>query len=119
MLGGLAYSNDLTQWLTYEPTDPDHKLAASWHSYNSNSCNTRSCWISQISPVIAKVPLITGEIGENDCADDYIDQLTDWLDTKARVEGDTAIGPEPSNPERAAVRAPSTCSPRPCNSRSS
>jgi len=82
MLGGLAYSNDLTQWLTYEPTDPDHNLAASWHSYNFNACITRSCWISQISPVIAKVPLIVGEIGENDCAADYIDPLTAWLDTK-------------------------------------
>jgi endoglucanase len=31
--------------------------------------------------VIVEIPLITGEFGENDCADDYIDQLTDWLHT--------------------------------------
>jgi endoglucanase len=82
MLGGLEFANDLTQWLTYEPTDPDHNLVASWHSYNFNACNTQSCWTSQIAPVIAKVPVIAGEIGENDCADDYIDPLMTWLDSK-------------------------------------
>jgi hypothetical protein len=82
MLGGLAYSNDLTQWLTYKPTDPDGNLAAAWHSYNFNVCDTQSCWTSQISPVIAQVPLIAGEIGENDCADTYIDPLMSYLDSE-------------------------------------
>jgi endoglucanase len=82
MLGGLAYSNDLTQWLQYEPTDPDHNLAASWHSYNFNTCSTQSCWTSQIAPVIAQVPLIAGEIGENDCSGSYIGPLTTWLDSQ-------------------------------------
>ena len=39
MLGGEEYSNDLTDWLQYEPTDPDHNLVASWHSYNFNACS--------------------------------------------------------------------------------
>jgi len=82
MLGGLAYANDLTQWSQYEPTDPDGDLTASWHSYNFNSCSTQSCWTSQIAPVIAKVPLITGELGENDCAGTYIDPLMTWLDSE-------------------------------------
>jgi len=81
MLGGLAWANDLTQWLAYEPTDPDHDLAASWHSYNFNACRTESCWNSQIAPVAAQVPVIAGEIGENDCADTYISPLMAWLDT--------------------------------------
>jgi endoglucanase len=82
MLGGLEYSNDLTQWLSYEPTDPDHNLVASWHSYNFNTCDTQSCWTSQVAPVIAQVPVIAGEIGENDCADTYIDPLMTWLDSE-------------------------------------
>ncbi len=82
MLGGLAYSNDLTQWLNYKPRDPDNNLTASWHSYNFNSCNNQSCWSSQIAPVIAQVPLITGEIGENDCAGGYIGPLMSWLDSQ-------------------------------------
>jgi aryl-phospho-beta-D-glucosidase BglC (GH1 family) len=82
MLGGLEYANDLTQWLTYEPTDPDHNLVASWHSYNFNTCSTQSCWTSQVQPVIAQVPVVAGEIGENDCADTYVDPLMTWLDSQ-------------------------------------
>ena len=83
MLGGLAWSNDLTGWLSHQPADPDHNLAASWHSYNFNACSVKSCWTGQIAPVIAKVPVIAGEIGENDCADSYIDPLTSWLNSKS------------------------------------
>jgi hypothetical protein len=81
MLGGIEYANDLTQWLTYEPADPDGNLVASWHSYNFNTCSTQSCWTSQVAPVAAKVPVVAGEIGENDCADTYIDPLMTWLDS--------------------------------------
>ena len=81
MLGGLAYSNDLTGWLAHEPTDPDHNLVASWHSYNFNSCSSSSCWDSQIAPVLASVPVVAGEIGENDCAHGYVDSLMSWLDS--------------------------------------
>ncbi|HZR43528.1 MAG TPA: cellulase family glycosylhydrolase [Ktedonobacteraceae bacterium] len=81
MLGGLAYSNDLTGWLTNEPTDPNNNLAASVHIYNFNTCNNPSCWNSQIAPVAAKVPVIAGEIGENDCAHGFIDALMSWLDS--------------------------------------
>jgi hypothetical protein len=82
MLGGEEYSNDLTDWLAYEPTDPDHNLVASWHSYNFNTCSTQSCWTSEVAPVIAAVPVVAGEIGENDCADGYVDPLMTWLDSE-------------------------------------
>jgi len=83
MAGGLTWSNDLAGWLAHKPADPDHNLAASWHSYNFNACSTTACWNSQIAPVAAKVPLIAGEIGENDCAAKYITPLTQWMDTKS------------------------------------
>jgi len=82
MLGGLEYSNDLTQWLAFKPTDPDGNLVASWHSYNFNTCSTQACWTSQIAPVIAQVPVITGEMGENNCADTYINPLMTFLDSQ-------------------------------------
>ena len=82
MLGGEEFSNDLTGWLANEPTDPDHNLVASWHSYNFNACSSQSCWTSQVAPVIAQVPVIAGEIGENDCAGGYITPLTTWLDSQ-------------------------------------
>lgn len=83
MLGGIGWSDDLTQWLRNEPADPDHNLAASWHTYNFNRCASLSCWNSQVAPVIAKVPVIAGEIGENDCADTYIGPLMSWLDARS------------------------------------
>ncbi len=83
MLGGLGYASDLSEWLKYEPTDPDHNLAASFHAYNFSGCHVSGCWNSQIAPVLKKVPLIVGEIGENDCADDYIDPLMNWLDARS------------------------------------
>ena len=82
MLGGEEYSNDLTGWLQYEPTDPDHNLVASWHSYNFNTCSSQSCWTSQVAPVIAAVPVVAGEIGENDCAGTYVTPLTTWLESE-------------------------------------
>ncbi|WP_284749415.1 cellulase family glycosylhydrolase [Amycolatopsis sp. RTGN1] len=80
MLGGLAYSNDLTGWLQYKPSDPAGNLVASWHSYNFNTCSSSSCWDSQLAPVAAAVPLVAGEIGENDCASGYVTGLMDWFD---------------------------------------
>ena len=81
MLGGQSYSNDLTGWLPNEPTDPDHNLVASWHSYNFNACSHQSCWDQQVAPVWP-VPVVAGEIGENDCAGGYINPLTTWLDSR-------------------------------------
>ncbi|UQU62445.1 cellulase family glycosylhydrolase [Couchioplanes caeruleus] len=80
MIGGLAYSNDLSQWLTYAPADPLHNLAAFAHIYNFNSCANTSCWDSQLAPVAARVPLTLTEIGENDCAHGFVDTLMDWAD---------------------------------------
>jgi len=81
-LGGEEFSNEMTQWLAFEPTDPAGNLVAAWHSYNFNTCSNQSCWTSQVAPVIAKVPLIAGEIGENDCASGYITPLMSFLDSQ-------------------------------------
>jgi hypothetical protein len=64
LLGGLAWSNDLSQWLANLPSDPQHNLAASWHVYNFNACSNTGCYDSQAGPVAAQVPLVAGEIGE-------------------------------------------------------
>ncbi|GHO56663.1 cellulase family glycosylhydrolase [Ktedonobacter robiniae] len=81
LLGGLAWSNDLSQWLANKPSDPQNNLAASVHIYNFNACSNSSCWDSQIAPVIAQVPVIAGEIGENDCASGFVNTLTSWFDS--------------------------------------
>jgi endoglucanase len=81
MLGGVAWSNDLSQWLTYKPTDSTGNLMAAWHVYNFNSCSNTSCWDSQVATVAAQVPVMAGEIGQNSCAHDFIDQVMTWADT--------------------------------------
>ncbi len=82
LLGGLAYSNDLSQWLTYKPTDPAGSLVAAWHVYNFNTCSSESCWNSTLAPVAAQVPLVAGEIGENTCAHGFVDQVMKWFDDR-------------------------------------
>ncbi|MFI1994140.1 cellulase family glycosylhydrolase [Actinoplanes sp. NPDC020271] len=83
LVAGLTWTNDLTQWLTYKPSDPAGNIVASWHSYNFNACVTVACWDSQIGTVAAQVPVTAGEIGQNTCAHDYIDQVMAWADKNA------------------------------------
>lgn len=91
MAGGLSWSGDLSMWLANKPTDSTGNLAASFHSYNFSNCHDSSCWTSQLQPVAAQVPIITGELGENDCqttanafqaaGPDYINGFMTWADT--------------------------------------
>jgi len=86
LLGGLEYSNDLTQWLAYEPTDPDDNLAAAWHVYDINECSSTTCYTSEGGPVAAKVPIVATEIGaaeSDNCTGEgatFITGIMDWLD---------------------------------------
>jgi endoglucanase len=82
MIGGPAYSNDLSQWLTYRPTDPAGNLVAAYHVYNFNTCASESCWNSTLAPVAAQVPLVAGEIGENTCSHAFVDQVMKWFDDR-------------------------------------
>ncbi|GAA3145500.1 cellulase family glycosylhydrolase [Streptomyces rameus] len=82
MAGGLAYSNDLSQWLTYRPTDPAGELTAAYHVYNFNACASESCWNSTLAPVAEHVPLVAGEIGENTCAHTFTDRAMKWFDDR-------------------------------------
>jgi len=80
MVPGVQFTNAMDQWITYKPIDPAGQLAASWHSYAGQVCSTSTCWINDILPVLGSVPLITGEIGENDCSSGYINPLMTFLD---------------------------------------
>src|SRR5205823_4711615 len=81
LAAGLNWASDLSQWLTWRPSDPAGQLAASAHIYNFSQCNTQSCWAGEIAPVAAQVPVVTGEVGENDCAHGFIDSYMNWADT--------------------------------------
>ncbi|MGW1765127.1 cellulase family glycosylhydrolase [Streptomyces sp. NPDC002073] len=83
LVPGIAYSNDLSQWLTHSPTDPTGNLAAAWHVYNFNACSNEACWDSTLAPIAARVPLVAGEIGENTCGHGFIDRVMNWFDARA------------------------------------
>jgi endoglucanase len=80
MAGGLGYSNDLSGWLSHEPTTPSHQLMASFHVYSFNGCSTESCWNHTVAPVAAKVPVVTGEMGDNTCTPTFVDSYMAWAD---------------------------------------
>ena len=81
MAGGLEWSNDLTGWLTHMPKDPLGQVAASFHQYKGNLCQDASCWGTTTAAVAAKVPLVTGELGQDECAHDFTDKYMDWADS--------------------------------------
>jgi hypothetical protein len=84
LLGGLDFSNNLSGWLANKPTDPINNLAASWHMYGKNKCDTKKCWDKTVAPVMAKVPVIAGEFGEsyNDsvCGISTSNEFMNWMD---------------------------------------
>lgn len=80
---GIDYANNLSQWLQYQPNDPQHALVAEFHEYGDNTCASITCWNSQELPVLQQVPLLTGELGESvdgTCAHTFIDRYMSWAD---------------------------------------
>ena len=85
MVGGLHYSNDMSGWLANLPSDPLNQVIASVHLYNfTYPCNTSACYDSgtySLAAIAAAHPVVFGEIGENDCAHGFIDQVMPWADS--------------------------------------
>lgn len=80
MLGGVNHASDLSEWLAYEPHDPLRQLVASVHMYSPGGCVTESCWAGVLKPLAGHVPVVTGEMGEYDCRDRFIDSYMGWAD---------------------------------------
>ena len=81
VLSGDGYGGNLYKWADYKPKDPLNSLVASVHTYNFSSCVTVTCWNNMIKPVAAVVPVVSGEMGENDCAHGFIDMYMNWMDS--------------------------------------
>ena len=80
LIGGIGYAGDDSQWLTYKPTDPDKAVVASFHTYDFvGNCSSLSC-ASTLLAIAATTPVVTGELGETDCAHGYIDTYMPWAD---------------------------------------
>jgi len=82
LLGGIQYSNALSQWLSHVPSDPEHNLGAAWHVYNFNLCNNANCYNGAAASIAAQYPIVATEIGEDDCGGGFITPLMSFLDGK-------------------------------------
>ena len=80
MLGGIGYASDLSGWLRDEPHDPLHQLVASFHVYNFSGCADKACWNRTVGRLARTVPVVTGELGQNGCGDQFIDRYMSWAD---------------------------------------
>src|SRR5438309_2784077 len=82
MVGGVGWAADLSQWLQYKPNDPLNQLTASFHVYGPafSQCTTTACLNATIAPVAQRVPVLTGQMGENDCQHAYLDSYMAWSD---------------------------------------
>jgi len=83
-LSGLDWANTMTSWLYYKPNDPAEQLIAEAHVYGGNTCQSTSCFDSQMKPVAQVVPMIWGEVGEDymgiDCTSNNIANFLAWAD---------------------------------------
>jgi endoglucanase len=80
MLGGLGFSSDLSGLLAALPRDPQRQLVASFHVYNFSGCRTTTCWNATVRRVARRLPVVTGELGEDDCAHSFVDRYMRWAD---------------------------------------
>src|SRR5256714_4582287 len=56
MSAGLTWTNDLSQWLAYEPKDPTGNPMAPWPSYNFHGCRSTVFSATNIAAAAAKGP---------------------------------------------------------------
>lgn len=78
MLGGVDWSRDLSQWLAHLPSDPGNAIVASNHTYDFAACFGKCR--AALAQIARRFPVVSGEIGEGDCAHRYIDPYMRWAD---------------------------------------
>jgi endoglucanase len=79
MVGGVNWAQDLTGWLAYRPPDPLHALVASNHTYEQLTPCYGACRAA-LARIAKRFPVVSGEIGEDDCNHNYIDRYMRWAD---------------------------------------
>ncbi|MGZ6792567.1 MAG: glycoside hydrolase family 5 protein, partial [Mycobacteriales bacterium] len=77
---GDQWGGDLSGWLAHRPVDPAGQLVAGLHEYSFGGCVTTACWDGVLAPVAASVPVVTGELGEDDCGGAFVSAFMAWAD---------------------------------------
>jgi hypothetical protein len=78
MLGGTDWARNDGEWLAHLPPDPAEAEVASNHTYNFAACYDRCR--RALAAITRSHPVVTGEMGEGDCRDRYIDPYMNWAD---------------------------------------
>lgn len=78
LVPGVDWARNLDRWLAHLPHDPAHAEVASNHTYNFAACY--STCRADLGRIVARHPVVTGELGEGDCRDVYIDPYMRWAD---------------------------------------
>jgi hypothetical protein len=82
MVPGVGFAKMMSQWLSYKPNDS--QIVAKNHRYRIGACNDVNCWNSEYLPIAQQVPLVTGEMGEDEhdvtCVHAFIDEYMAWAD---------------------------------------
>jgi hypothetical protein len=80
--GGIDWAHKLDQWMAHKPADGTGNIVAGFHVYDSSrsNCADINCWNGAPATLAASVPIVTGELGETDCAHGLIDQFMTWAD---------------------------------------
>jgi hypothetical protein len=77
---GLDWSNDVSHWLSHEPSDPAHQLGAAIHVYDNDACVDLTCWNGEYAKVARHVPLVATEFGDGACNGTFVDKFMHWAD---------------------------------------
>jgi hypothetical protein len=78
LLSGINYAHNLTEWEAHLPTDPLNAEVASLHTYDFAPC-LETCRV-ELAGLATRHPVVTAELGEDDCKTTYIREYMDWAD---------------------------------------
>lgn len=78
LLGGLDWARELRGWLDMRPADPAHALVAANHTYDFSRCE--GACRKALANIARHVPVVTAELGEGDCRDQYINPYMRFAD---------------------------------------
>jgi endoglucanase len=74
LAAGLGWSQDISQWVLYKPTDPLNQLAAVWHAYPPSGTTRGTAaystlnWVWADAILAAGIPVVITETGDHDTA---------------------------------------------------
>lgn len=80
IVSGRDWANDLSGIARY--VRKDSQLIAGFHAYSKQNCSYKSCWNKTLKSLKKKMPLLTTEVGQNNCGFDYTRNYISWADSK-------------------------------------